>query len=106
MINKWISIFQLYHGEKQVIFQWDDDEVCWYSQRIDMWHHSRHIFLIKTSSVSSVLFSREAANTNFIVFGFTLAGLETMIYSTWGENANHYTIDVVENDNDNTSNLF
>ena len=37
----------------------------------------------------------EATNTNFIVFGFTRPGLESMIYSTWGEHANHYATDAV-----------
>ena len=33
----------------------------------------------------------EATNTNFIVFGLTLPGLEPTIYRTRGEHANHYT---------------
>jgi hypothetical protein len=39
------------------------------------------------------VFSGEATNTNFIVFGLTRPGLEPMIYRTLGEHANHYTID-------------
>ena len=41
--------------------------------------------------------SREATNTNFIVFGLTRTGLEPTIYRTQGEQANHNTIDVVKN---------
>jgi len=41
------------------------------------------------------MLSREATNTNFIVFGLTRSGLEPMIYRTLGEHANHYTTDVV-----------
>ena len=37
----------------------------------------------------------EATNTNFIVFGFTLPGLEPTIYRTRGEHANHYASDAV-----------
>ena len=39
--------------------------------------------------------SREAANTNFIVIDLTRAGLESIIYHTWDEHANHYTTDAV-----------
>ena len=35
--------------------------------------------------------SREATNTNFIIFGLTRSGFEPMIHRSWGENANHYT---------------
>jgi hypothetical protein len=41
------------------------------------------------------MFSREAANTNSIDFSLTKPGLESMIYLTRGEHANHYTTDVV-----------
>ena len=41
------------------------------------------------------MLSGEATNTNFIVFGLTQPGLETMIYQTRGERSNHYTKDVV-----------
>jgi len=34
------------------------------------------------------MLSREAANTNIIVFGLILAGLDPMIYRTQGEHAN------------------
>jgi hypothetical protein len=38
----------------------------------------------------------EATNTNFIVFGLTLSGLESTIYRPQGEHANHYyTTDAV-----------
>ena len=41
------------------------------------------------------LISRDATNTNFIVFGLTWMGLEPMIYRARGEHANHYTTDAV-----------
>ena len=31
-----------------------------------------------------------------LVFGLTWSGLEPMIYRTWGENANHYITDAVD----------
>jgi hypothetical protein len=37
------------------------------------------------------MLSGEATNTNFIVFGLTQPGLETMIYQTQGERSNYYT---------------
>ena len=42
------------------------------------------------------MFSDEATNTNFIVFGLTRPVLEPTIYRTLGEHANHYNIDAVE----------
>jgi hypothetical protein len=67
--------------------------------------HTRHvtshwiIILIPSILVSNSLiyvFSREAANTNFIVYGFTWPGLEHMIYHTGGEHANHYTTNAID----------
>jgi hypothetical protein len=46
-------------------------------------------------SPKSYMFSGEATNTNFIVFGLTRPGLEPMIYHTRGEHANHYTTNAV-----------
>jgi hypothetical protein len=40
------------------------------------------------------MLSREATNTNFIVFGLTRSGLEPTIYHTWYKQDNHYTINV------------
>jgi hypothetical protein len=37
--------------------------------------------------------SGEATHTNFIVFGLIRSGLESTIYRTRGEHANHYTTD-------------
>ena len=41
------------------------------------------------------MLSREATNTNFIVFGLIQPGLEPTIYHTRGEHADHYTTDAV-----------
>ena len=41
------------------------------------------------------MLSGEATNTNFIVFGLTRPGLESTIYHTRSEYANHYTTDAV-----------
>ena len=41
------------------------------------------------------MLSREATNTNFIVFGFTRSGLEPTIYHARGEHTNRYTTDAV-----------
>jgi hypothetical protein len=43
------------------------------------------------------MLSREATNTNFIVFGLIRSGLEPTIYCTQGKHANHYTTDAVGN---------
>ena len=40
--------------------------------------------------------SREATNTNFIIFGLTRLVLEPTIYCTRGEHTNHYTTDAVK----------
>jgi hypothetical protein len=45
------------------------------------------------------MLSREATNTNFIIFGLTRPGLEPTIYHNPGEHANHYNTDVVFNKN-------
>jgi hypothetical protein len=41
------------------------------------------------------MLSREATNTNFIVFSLTRPGLEPTNYHTQGQHANHYTTDTV-----------
>jgi len=41
------------------------------------------------------MLSGEAANTNFIIFGLTHSGLESTIYRTRGEHANHYITNAV-----------
>jgi hypothetical protein len=41
--------------------------------------------------------SGEASNTNIIVFGLTLPGLEPTIYRTRGEHSNHYATAAVQN---------
>ena len=44
-----------------------------------------------TFTLQCCMLTREAANNYFIVFGMTWQWLEPMIYSIWGEHANHYT---------------
>jgi hypothetical protein len=39
------------------------------------------------------LLNGEATNTNSIVFGLTLPGLEPMLYRTRGKHGDHYTTD-------------
>ena len=61
-----------------------------------------HIFLIPSQPVFALspywcVLSREATNTNFIVFCLTRPGLESMIYRTWDKHANHYATDAVKN---------
>ena len=59
-----------------------------------------HIIPIPSKSVF-VLFpyccvlSREATNTNVIVFGLTQSGFVPSIYHTRGEHANHYATDAI-----------
>ena len=59
-----------------------------------------HIILIPSQPVfvlspQCCVLSGEATNTNFIVFGLTLSGLEPTIYRTRGEHANHYNINTI-----------
>ena len=42
------------------------------------------------------MYNWEATSTNFIVFGFTRPGLESTIYRTRGELANHYATDAMK----------
>ena len=69
------AIFQLYHEEKKVIF----NEM--------MIAPLGHIILIPSQPVFVLspfccVFSVEATNTNFVVFGLTRLGLEPTIYRT------------------------
>ena len=41
------------------------------------------------------MLGREAAKTNFIVFGLTRQGLEPMIYRTRAKHVDHYTTNAV-----------
>ena len=43
-----------------------------------------------------MLLSREATNTNFLIFGSPQSVLELTIYHTRGEHANHYSTDAVD----------
>jgi len=42
------------------------------------------------------MLNKEAANTNYIIFGLTRLGLEPTIYHTRGQHANYYTTNAVE----------
>jgi hypothetical protein len=60
-----------------------------------------HIILISSQSVFALIpyccmLSREATNTNFIVFSLTQSELEPMIYHSRGVHANHFTTDAVD----------
>jgi hypothetical protein len=48
------------------------------------------IVALYCSSVFCANYTREATNTNFIVFGLIQLGLKPMIYHTPGEHANNY----------------
>ena len=104
---------------EQVNFQWDDDEVHFVlDQHAELDFYSAnslkqksaaryvaafgHIILIASQPVFTLspkccVLSKEATNTNVIVFGLTWPGLEHMIYRTRGEHANHYAIDSLSN---------
>ena len=73
--------------------QWDDDEVCFVLDQ--------HAELDFYSANQSLLFPPNAAclaqkqQIPILVIGMSRLGLEPMIYSIRGEQANHYTTDVV-----------
>ena len=61
----------------------------------------RHIVLTPSQPVSILtpscfLFSGETTNTNLMVMGLTWPGIELIIYPTWHNHANYYTIRVVK----------
>ena len=65
-----------------------------------MFPYSGHIILIPSQPVFPLspeccVLSREATNTNFIVFCLIRSGLELTIYRTRREHATNYTIDAV-----------
>jgi hypothetical protein len=43
------------------------------------------------------MLSKEAANTNIIVFGLTQQGMEPTIFRTQGKQANHYYTAAIDN---------
>ena len=104
-------IFQLYYGENKLIFNemmmrsalfytntpsWIFIVLAhWNSPWVDMSLHSDTLFWFWANQSLLFLLSREATNTNFIVFGLTRPGLEPTIYRIRGEHANHYATDVV-----------
>ena len=110
-----IQQFFSYIWREQVNFQWDDicfvldqhAELDFYSasslkQQSAGWHVAPlgHIILIPSRPVFALspyccVLRGEATNTNFIVFGLTPPGLESTIYRTRGEHANHYATDAV-----------
>jgi hypothetical protein len=51
------------------------------------------------------MISKEATNTNVIVFSLTRPWLERTIYRTRGEHANHYTTDAEESLSQDTTYL-
>jgi hypothetical protein len=113
LFNTNSAIFQLYHGKKKLIFyeitmifivlaHWNN------SLRIDMlphldtlsWFRANHSAL----SPKCYILSREATNTNFIVFCLTWSWLEPTINHTRGEHANpHIQQKLVNNKNDNST---
>ena len=63
--------------------------------------HTRTLYLISSQPVFALspqycVFSGQATNINFIVFGQTLPGVEPTIYRNRGEQANQYTTDGVK----------
>ena len=102
---------------EQVNFQWDDDDDrCVLDQHAELDFDIAsslkqqfvdrhvdphgHIILIPSQPIfalspSCCMLSGEATNTNLIVIGLTRTGLKPTIYWTWGEHADHYTIDAV-----------
>ena len=70
------------------------------SPRVDMSVNSGHIILIPSQPVFAFspeccVLSREATNTNFIVFRLTRPVLKLTIYRTRGKHPNHYTTGAV-----------
>ena len=102
---------------EQVNFHWDDDDVCFILDQhaeLDFYGVNSlkqesadrhvaplgHIILIPSQPVFALspqccVLSREATNTNLIVFGLTRPRLEPTVYHTRGEHANHYATDAV-----------
>ena len=115
LFNTNSAIYSAISGREQVNFQWDDDDVRFVldqnaeldfiahwnnSLRLDMLLHSDTLFWFSSQPVfalspSCCVLSREATNTNFIVFGLTWPRLEPTIYCTRGEHANLYASDAV-----------
>jgi hypothetical protein len=72
------------------------------SPQVDMsLHHSDTLFWLGANQSLPLLlnavclFSGEATNTNFIVFGLTYLVLEPIVYHTHGEHFNHHTTNSV-----------
>ena len=109
VVQRQFSKFAAIWWREQVNFQWDeDDEVCFVLDQhanLDFYSASSlkqqstgrhvaplgHIILILNQSV----FSGEATNSNFIIFGLTRSGLEPTMYCTRGEHVDHYTTDAI-----------
>jgi hypothetical protein len=108
-----IQQFSAISWREQVNFQCDDDEIRFVLDQhaeLDLYSASAlkqqsvdrhvaplgHIILILSQLVFPLspycyMLSREATNTNIIVFGLTRSGLEPTIYRIRGKHANHYT---------------
>ena len=115
LFNANSAIFQLYHGENMFIFS----KMVMRSAELDFYivltlkqqsagkHVAPlwHIIMIPSQPVISLspwccVLSRETINTNFIfiVFSLTQPELESTIYCTQGEHANHYATDIFKFD--------
>ena len=76
-----------------VLAHWKNSSQIYLMPHLDtlswFWANQSLLFLLKT------VLTREATNTNFIVFGLTRSGLKPTIYHTRGEHTNHYSTDAV-----------
>ena len=123
-VSEWLlfnansAIFQLYHGENNLIFNervmrsalFKTNTLSWIfvvlahssnSPRVDMSLHSDTLFWFRVNQSllfllnTACLAGKQQISLNFIVFGSTRPRLEPTIYHTRSERANHYAIDVV-----------
>jgi hypothetical protein len=110
-VSEWVIIvlcqltnFSTISWWEQVNFQWDDAYSASSLKQPSADRHVTplgHIILTPSRPVFALItpccmLSKEATNTNFIVFGLTRSGFEPMIYHTRGEHANHYTTNAVQ----------
>jgi len=90
-----VSRFSAISCRKQVTFRWDDDNIHFVIDQHALSPHYHTLSQLRVFDLTQkyCMLIREAAYTNFIVFGFTSPRLEPMIYRNWGELANHFTSD-------------